>query len=726
MSKAQIELTAVDQTKGAIDSARRNLRGLGDQVTALPAAFSALGISFAAAFAVNSLKGVIDSADALNKLSQKSGLATEDLSQLQYAAKLADVSNDTLATSIKKLNISIAEGLAGDKEKIALFKSLGISTADLGKGTKEVFLQIADAYSKGKDGAGKVAAGNGLMGKSAEDMIPLLNGGRQGITALMLEAQKMGLTISTDFAKNAEEFNDNLTRLQVSGNNLAITLAGDLVRGLGETMKAMADAAIEGGKLSGIIAGMQMLFTGNDRYKNDKSMVELTDNILQAENKLLKSRHDGTKGITKDTEERLASLKAELKTTLSYRGVLDASDATTAAAKAKAAADDKKKQEIKLQPKGDGGASAANRELKEEAKLLLELAGLTGTFSEDWDRLTRLFAKGKLSLQQLTDEQARLLGMQPAIRKANEEQKKHQEDLERGEDRNKQITKRYLDGIDSENDALAKNNKSLQEHVEEIGLTGAALDAVRLARLDSNIARQEEMVLLASSKLGDEAEVELLERKLGLMREERNLTATAAGKEVKATEDADNKRRTEGLSQSISEGLLDGFRDGKSFGDIFLNELKAQFAKTVLQPVISPIVQMGNDALGGMFKGMGGGMGGISNMSLGSLFTDFGGTASAGNGMVGAIGDLVSFDGGGYTGGGLRTGGLDGIGGFMAMVHPDETIVDHTKGQNVGGSVVNNYSFGAGVSRAEAYEGYRRARAEAVNDVREGSRRRRG
>ncbi len=48
-----------------------------------------------------------------------------------------------------------------------------------------------------------------------------------------------------------------------------------------------------------------------------------------------------------------------------------------------------------------------------------------------------------------------------------------------------------------------------------------------------------------------------------------------------------------------------------------------------------------------------------------------------------------SFSGGGYTGSGPRSGGLDGKGGFMAMLHPRETVVDHTKGQGSGGTVVN-------------------------------------
>lgn len=49
----------------------------------------------------------------------------------------------------------------------------------------------------------------------------------------------------------------------------------------------------------------------------------------------------------------------------------------------------------------------------------------------------------------------------------------------------------------------------------------------------------------------------------------------------------------------------------------------------------------------------------------------------------------LTFEGGGFTGSGVRAGGLDGRGGFMAMVHPNETVIDHTKGQAVGGTTVN-------------------------------------
>lgn len=64
------------------------------------------------------------------------------------------------------------------------------------------------------------------------------------------------------------------------------------------------------------------------------------------------------------------------------------------------------------------------------------------------------------------------------------------------------------------------------------------------------------------------------------------------------------------------------------------------------------------------------------------------------------IGGLLSFDGGGFTGHGSRSGGIDGRGGFPAILHPNETVIDHTRGQ-VGSApkiTINNNAPGAVVS----------------------------
>ena len=77
----------------------------------------------------------------------------------------------------------------------------------------------------------------------------------------------------------------------------------------------------------------------------------------------------------------------------------------------------------------------------------------------------------------------------------------------------------------------------------------------------------------------------------------------------------------------------------------------------------------------------------------------FGGTGV--NAPMGSVRPKArTFDGGGYTGGGSRAGGLDGKGGFMAMLHPQETVVDHTKGQSGGGvTIVQNINISTGVQQ---------------------------
>jgi len=63
---------------------------------------------------------------------------------------------------------------------------------------------------------------------------------------------------------------------------------------------------------------------------------------------------------------------------------------------------------------------------------------------------------------------------------------------------------------------------------------------------------------------------------------------------------------------------------------------------------------------------------------------------------------LPSFAGGGFTGGGSRSGGVDGKGGFNAVLHPNETVIDHTKQQGNGSST--NISFNIQANDARGFD----------------------
>ena len=85
----------------------------------------------------------------------------------------------------------------------------------------------------------------------------------------------------------------------------------------------------------------------------------------------------------------------------------------------------------------------------------------------------------------------------------------------------------------------------------------------------------------------------------------------------------------------------------------------------------------------------------VVQQAVGAIMGAFGYTQSAKGGYI----KTESMEGGGYTGSGSRSGGVDGRGGFHAILHPQETVVDHTKGQNLGTTINQTINVSTGVQQ---------------------------
>src|SRR4051812_48422924 len=119
---AKITLSAEDKTSGAFASAIRNVKFLQTTIAGLGIGAGFKAFEQAARTALDVLdhfspKGIIDAADQLGKLSQRTGIAVTSLDALQFAGKLADVTTEDLADSLKKLNVNIAAAARGEKEQ---------------------------------------------------------------------------------------------------------------------------------------------------------------------------------------------------------------------------------------------------------------------------------------------------------------------------------------------------------------------------------------------------------------------------------------------------------------------------------------------------------------------------------------------------------------------------------------------------------------------------------
>lgn len=142
----------------------------------------------------------------------------------------------------------------------------------------------------------------------------------------------------------------------------------------------------------------------------------------------------------------------------------------------------------------------------------------------------------------------------------------------------------------------------------------------------------------------------------------------------KVTEDA--ARKITRVEKTALKGLEDGLV-GLAMGTKTTAEAFRSMANSIISDLIR--MQVRQSITAPLFNAIAG--------AAGTSFTTAPGYTSVGTGG-GRSAATPSFAGGGYTGMGARSGGVDGKGGFPAILHPNETVVDHSQGQG-GGVVIN-------------------------------------
>lgn len=244
-----IDIVAQDKTGAAFKSVKSGLSDMSSSVGMVTGRIAGLTAVLATIGSATQIKGLIDSADNMVKLSQKTGIAVAELSSLSNTADLAGVSNEQLGSALIKLNKSIAEAASGSKEQSEAFKNLGINVKDANgniRPTAEILGDVAGAFSGAADGATKTQYAMALFGKAGADLIPFLNTGKQGI-------KEFGASFGDEFAKNAEQFNDNITKLNQQLKLILVEAVNPMLEGLSKLMvEFQAGTKYSGGFLDAI------------------------------------------------------------------------------------------------------------------------------------------------------------------------------------------------------------------------------------------------------------------------------------------------------------------------------------------------------------------------------------------------------------------------------------------------------------------------------------------
>ena len=131
----------------------------------------------------------------------------------------------------------------------------------------------------------------------------------------------------------------------------------------------------------------------------------------------------------------------------------------------------------------------------------------------------------------------------------------------------------------------------------------------------------------------------------------------------------DHSRRAEDLAGTVRQAFVGAFRGAERAVADFVRTGKADL-RGLVTSMIADFARISTQRfiLGPLAGALSGGLGAL-----------FGGGARFPQTLAGADLSGLSYAGGGHTGSGARVGGLDGRGGFLAMLHPRERVIDETR-----------------------------------------------
>jgi hypothetical protein len=174
----------------------------------------------------------IESAARLHDLSQIAGMTVESLSAMGSAGKLSSTSLDTITAASNKLSLALTKTDEDGAGAAKALKNLGLSFDEFVKlSPDERINTVAKAMAGFEDGAEKSAHAMALFGKAGAELLPFLND--------LVSVGELEARVTAEQAAAADNFSDNLTKLQVSGAAWKKEMALSMIPVLDEGLRAI-------------------------------------------------------------------------------------------------------------------------------------------------------------------------------------------------------------------------------------------------------------------------------------------------------------------------------------------------------------------------------------------------------------------------------------------------------------------------------------------------------
>lgn len=191
------------------------------------------------------------------------GVPTEMLQAWDYAAPLIDTDAETIKGAMTKITQAMGDAAGGSSEAQEKFSALGVSIVDETTGNlrsaEEVFYDVVDALGQMDAGAQRDAIAMELLGKSAQELNPLINAGSKALKQYNAEAEAAGYILDEYQIQKLGAVDDAYQKLQLTIEANRKQLAADFAPAAQSAMELFSDVVRKAGEMlerSGLITNL--------------------------------------------------------------------------------------------------------------------------------------------------------------------------------------------------------------------------------------------------------------------------------------------------------------------------------------------------------------------------------------------------------------------------------------------------------------------------------------
>ena len=258
--RTYVELGVGDKLPEGLRKAQARLRAFGAGMQRIGSRMMMIGAAAAAPLAA-AVKVFSSAGDTLHKMSKRTGMTTEALSELGFAAERSGTDLGSLENGLKRMQRSIYDAGRGLSTATEALADLGLTTAALeGLAPEQQFTKLAGALARVADPSRKAALAMTLFGRSGTELIPMIERGEAGLEELREKARALGLTVSGDTAAAAAKLTDRMADLWATAKRAAMSVGQALGPAIEDLAKWLTDTAV--GVRAWIDENRELLVTG--------------------------------------------------------------------------------------------------------------------------------------------------------------------------------------------------------------------------------------------------------------------------------------------------------------------------------------------------------------------------------------------------------------------------------------------------------------------------------